>query len=136
MSRSRSLYPTWRKNDATNPRAWLDKPDLFENQPYGSEKLSPAGKAKIDEAMAEFGDGAFGRAIIVDGYSPTGDTGAQFATSLARATLVRHYLQARFGLDSRDVGIVPLRGVPPPSTNKKNWDGICLVLLKPRASAR
>ena len=40
----------------TNPRAWLDKPDLFENQPDRSEELSPAGKAKIDEAMAKFGE--------------------------------------------------------------------------------
>jgi phospholipid/cholesterol/gamma-HCH transport system substrate-binding protein len=120
----------------TNPRAWLEKPELFENQPDGSEELSPAGKTKIDEAMAEFGDGALGRAIVVEGYSSTGDTEAQFATSRVRATLVRHYLQTRFGLDSRDVGIVPLRGVPPPSTNKKNWDGVCLVLLQPRASAR
>lgn len=120
----------------TNPRAWLDKPELFQNNQYGSEELSAAGKAKIVEAMAEFGDGASGRAIVVEGYSTTGDTTTQFATSRVRATLVRHYLQTRFGFSSRDVGIVPLRGVPPPSTNKKNWDGVCLVLLKPRASAR
>jgi hypothetical protein len=120
----------------TNSRAWLDKPGLFENKQDGSEQLSPAGKAKIVEAMAEFGDGASGHAIVVEGYSTTGDTSSQFVTSRVRATLVRQYLQTRFGLSFRDVGIVPLRGVPPPSTNKKNWDGVCLVLLKPRASAR
>ena len=120
----------------TNPRAWLDKPGLFQSKQDGTEELSAAGRAKIVEAMAEFGDGASGRAIVVEGYSTTGDTRTQFATSRVRATLVRQYLQIRFGLSSRDVGIVPLRGVPPPSTNKKNWDGVCLVLLKPRASAR
>jgi phospholipid/cholesterol/gamma-HCH transport system substrate-binding protein len=120
---------------ASNPRAWLDKSELFENKQDGSEELSPAGKTKIDEAMAEFGDGA-GSAIVVEGYSTIGDTRAQFAISRVRATLVRQYLQTRFGLSSRDVGIVPLRGVPPPSTNKKNWDGVGLVLLKPMAAGR
>ena len=120
----------------TNPRAWLDKPGLFQSKQDGTEELSAAGRAKIVEAMAEFGDGTSGRAIVVEGYSTTGNTRTQFATSRVRATLVRQYLQTRFGLDYRDVGIVPLRGVPPPSTNKKNWDGVCLVLLKPRVSAR
>ena len=121
---------------ATNPRAWIDKSELFENKQDGSERLSLAGKAKIDESMAEFGDGALGGAVVVEGYSTTGDTGAQLATSRVRATLVRQYLQGQFGLSSRDVGIVPLRGVPPPSTNKENWNGVCLVLLKRTASAR
>jgi len=120
----------------TNSRAWLDKSELFENKQDGSEQLSLAGKAKIDESMAEFGDGALGAAIVVEGYSTTGDTGAQLATSLVRATLVRQHLQTRFGLSSRDVGIVPLRGVPPPSANKENWNGVCLVLLKRTASTR
>jgi phospholipid/cholesterol/gamma-HCH transport system substrate-binding protein len=121
---------------ATNTRAWLDKSGLFDNKQDGSEELSLAGKAKIDEAMVDFGDRAFGGALVVEGYSATGDSRSQFATSRVRATLVRQYLQTRFVLSSRDLGIVPLRGVPPPSTNKKNWDGVCLVLLKPRASAR
>jgi phospholipid/cholesterol/gamma-HCH transport system substrate-binding protein len=120
---------------ATNLRAWLDQPGLFDNKQDGSEELSPAGKATIGDAMAEFGDGPFG-AVVVEGYSTTGNTGAQLATSRLRATLVRQYLQTRFGLSSRDVGIVPLRDLPPPGTNKKSWDGVCLVLLKPRASTR
>jgi phospholipid/cholesterol/gamma-HCH transport system substrate-binding protein len=121
---------------AANPRAWLDKSELFENKQDGSEELSPTGKAKIDEAMAEFGDGALGGAIVVEGYSATGNTGAQLATSRVRAVLVRQYLQTRFVLSSHDLGIVPLRGVPPPSTNKENWDGVCLVLLKRMVSGR
>src|SRR4029077_20730917 len=102
---------------ATNTRAWLDKSGLFDNKQDGSEELSLAGKAKIDEAMVDFGDRAFGGALVVEGYSTTGDSRSQFATSRVRATLVRQYLQARFVLSSRDLGIVPLRGVPPPSTN-------------------
>jgi phospholipid/cholesterol/gamma-HCH transport system substrate-binding protein len=121
---------------ATNPRAWLDKSEVFENKQDGSEELSLAGKAKIDEAMAEFGDGALGGAIVVEGYSTIGNTGAQLATSRVRASLVRQYLQTRFVLSSHDLGIVPLRGVPPSSTNKENWDGVCLVLLKRTTSAR
>jgi hypothetical protein len=51
------------------------------------------------------------------------------ALSRSRAILVRNYLHTRFQLDNRSLGMVPLSAVPPSTTHKENWDGICLVLL-------
>jgi phospholipid/cholesterol/gamma-HCH transport system substrate-binding protein len=136
-----NLKPDSYRNDkffgsTANPRVWLDKSELFESKQDGNEELSLTGKAKIEEVMAQFGDRAFGGAIVVEGYSTTGDWGAQIAASRVRAVLVRQYLQTRFVLSSRDLGIVALRDLPPPTTNKANWDGVCLVLLnKSRSSA-
>jgi hypothetical protein len=119
-----------------NPRVWLDKSELFEKKQDGSEELSPTGKAKIDEAIAPFGDGALGHAIVIEGYSTTGDPGTQLATSRVRAILVRQYLQTRFVLSPDGLGVVPLRGLPPPTTNKEEWEGVCLVSLKQIARGR
>ena len=56
-------------------------------------------------------------------------SGDGLALSRSRASLVRNYLHARFQLENQNIGTVPLRGVPPPSTHKNSWNGICIVVL-------
>ena len=53
----------------------------------------------------------------------------ELALSRDRTIVVRNYIHERFHLDSQNIGTVPLRGVPPPSTQKNSWNGICLLLL-------
>src|SRR5271166_4736636 len=119
--------------DPKNPRVWIEAADLFEPKQGESEVLSRAGKARIDAAMAELGERVIAGAIVVEGYAVSGASGDELALSRSRATLVRNYLHARFQLESQNIGAVPLRGVPPPSTQKNSWNGICIVLLS-RAS--
>ena len=69
--------------------------------------------------------GPFGRAMLSRAIPQPAIRELQFATSRVRATLVRQYLQSRFGLSSRDVGIVPLRGVPPAKYEQEEL-GRCL----------
>jgi phospholipid/cholesterol/gamma-HCH transport system substrate-binding protein len=112
-----------------NPRVWIQAAELFEPGQDGSEILSRAGKVRIDAAVVELGDRAIGGAMIVEGYAASGAPGDQLATSRSRAILVRNYVHTRFQIDTQDVGIVPLRGVPPPATRKTAWNGVCIVLL-------
>jgi phospholipid/cholesterol/gamma-HCH transport system substrate-binding protein len=116
-----------------NPRVWIEAAELFEQKQGESEVLSRAGQARIDGAVAEFGDRLVGDAIVVEGYAMSGAPSVQLAMSRSRAVLVRNYLHGRFQLENQSIGTVPLRGVPPPATRKDSWNGICIVLLS-RAS--
>jgi phospholipid/cholesterol/gamma-HCH transport system substrate-binding protein len=111
-----------------NQRIWIEAAELFESKQEG-EVLSRAGKVRIDAAVAELGDRVTGGAVVVEGYAISGAPGDQLALSRGRAILVRDYLHTRFQLDNRNIGLVPLRGVPPPATQKDSWNGVCIVLL-------
>jgi phospholipid/cholesterol/gamma-HCH transport system substrate-binding protein len=112
-----------------NARVWITAADLFEPKQGESEMLSPAGQARIDAAVAQLGDRVMGSAMVVEGYAVSGTAGDELARSRSRAILVRNYLHARFQLDNRSIGTVPLRGFPPSATHKESWNGICIVLL-------
>ncbi len=112
-----------------NPRVWIEAAELFEPKPGGSEVLSSAGKVRIDAAIAELGDQVVGGAIVVEGYSVSGAPGEQLALSRSRAILVRNYLHTHFQLENQNIGTVPLRGAPPPSTQRNSWNGICIMLV-------
>ena len=112
-----------------NQRVWIEAAELFESKQGGGEMLSRAGKARIDAAVAELGDRVMGGAVVVEGYAISGAPGDQLAVSRGRAILVRDYLHTHFQLDNYNIGLVPLRGVPPPATQKDSWNGVCLVLL-------
>ena len=113
-----------------NPRAWLDAAEVFGQEKNGRETLTPEGKTRIDRAITELGDSVIGSSLVIEGYSTEGDPGAQLALSSSRAILVRQYLHARFQLDPRNIGTVPLRGTPPPATRRDSWNGVSIMLLK------
>jgi phospholipid/cholesterol/gamma-HCH transport system substrate-binding protein len=128
------LVPDKYRKDKTfanpkNRRAWIEAAELFETKPGEGEVLSRAGRAKIDAAMAEFGERVIGGAIVVEGYAVSQESSGELELSRGRATLVRNYIHERFQIQSQNIGTVPLRGVPPPSTQKHSWNGICLVLV-------
>jgi hypothetical protein len=53
----------------------------------------------------------------------------RFLVARQRADEVRQYLESRFRLNSKLVGIMPLEDRPPPGSGKQMWDGVCLVLV-------
>jgi len=116
-------------SNPANPRVWLDK-ELFEEKQDGTVALSVAGKAKVDASVAQLGDAAVSEPLIIEGYAASGGPGAQLAESRARAASVRQYLQTRFYIDPQNLGTVSLRATPPPTADKANWDGVCIVLLR------
>ena len=112
-----------------NTRLWIKAAELFEPGQRGSEVLSPAGKARIDAAVVELGERVLSRAIVIEGYAVFEGSSDDLGRSRSRASLVRNYLHSRFQLETQNIGTVPLRGVPPPSTHKNSWNGICIVVL-------
>lgn len=67
--------------------------------------------------------------VIVEGYASKGMPDQRYLASRERAVAVRHYLISRFHLDPKRIGIMPMGDQPPKHTEKKMWDGICLVLM-------
>jgi phospholipid/cholesterol/gamma-HCH transport system substrate-binding protein len=113
-----------------NHREWLTADDLFQPASSGLETLSPVGKKRIDVVATQLGNSLVAGAIVVEGYSAAEDHDEQFALSRDRAILVSQYLHTRFHLDSRNIGVVSLKELPPPGLHKDKWDGICMVILK------
>jgi phospholipid/cholesterol/gamma-HCH transport system substrate-binding protein len=113
-----------------NHREWLTADDLFQPASSGLETLSPVGKKRIDVVATQLGDSLVAGAIVVEGYSAAEDHDEQFALSRDRAILVSQYLHTRFHLDSRNIGVVSLKELPPPGLHKDKWDGVCMVILK------
>jgi phospholipid/cholesterol/gamma-HCH transport system substrate-binding protein len=113
-----------------NQREWLTPEDLFQPASNGLETLSLVGKKRLDAVATQLGDSLVASAIVVEGYSAAQDHEEQFALSRNRAILVSQYLRTRFHLDSRNIGVVSLKELPPPGLHKDKWDGVCMVILK------
>ena len=118
-----------------NERVWLPATELFRRKGK-SEVLSAGGKNLLSAAMDKFGESVFDRPIVIEGYSngvnPANDPADPVSSSRHRAILVREYLQSRFQLYPSNLGIVPMEGSPPNGLGHSEWDGICLVFLRPQ----
>jgi MlaD protein/OmpA family protein len=113
----------------TAKRVWLNGSQLFSKSSKGGESLSAQGRAQLDQAMSAFVSYLPNSPIMVEGYSGQGSPDEQFRESQLRAAAVQQYLQARFQLNPKLVGMIPLGDSPPDASGKKDWDGISLVLL-------
>lgn len=130
---------TYRKDRVfTNPaneRAWMSATELFTRE-GNVEVPSPEGKKLLDAAMDKFGESVFDRPIVIEGYSNgtdlANDPADPVSSSRHRAILVREYLQSRFQLFPSNLGIVPMSNSPPNGLGQPEWDGICLVFLRPQ----
>jgi phospholipid/cholesterol/gamma-HCH transport system substrate-binding protein len=130
------LSPDKYRNDrlfanSANPRQWLAADQLFVADTNGKESLTTQGKKALDNVAIQFGDTILSTPLVIEGYSGSGDSAEQLARSESRALIVRAYLESRFHLNAGNLGTVPLRNTPPPNLDRTQWDGICIVALKP-----
>jgi len=117
--------------DPKNARVWLPADEVFEVDSSGTEKLTAQGKRLLDNAVASNGDSIVEASVVVEGYSNA--TGAdQIARSRSRAILVRLYLQNHFQLDASHLGVVTMKSTPPAGLDHATWDGVSVVIFKPR----
>ncbi len=117
-----------------NERVWLSATELFKRDGK-SEVLSAEGMNVLNAAMDKFGESAFDRPIVIEGYSngtPANNPADPVSSSRHRAILVREYLQSRFQLYPSNLGIVPMQSSPPNGLGHSQWDGICVVFLRPQ----
>jgi|SRR5579863_1654980 MlaD protein/OmpA family protein len=110
-------------------RVWLDGSELFSKSGKGPEVLSTKGREELDRAMSSFVTSLPNSPIMIEGYSDQGSRDQQFRDSKQRAAAVQEYLEARFQLNPKLVGAIPLEDSPPESSGKRDWSGVSLVLL-------
>jgi len=98
--------------------------------------LSAAGEQEIDQVIGTAKDSIIGQQIVVEGYSNQPSVADQMAASRSRSLIFAHYLEKRFHLSAKDIGLVPLNASAPASSGKDFWDGACIVFLAGTAGTR
>jgi phospholipid/cholesterol/gamma-HCH transport system substrate-binding protein len=112
-----------------NQRAWLNATDAFAKTANGNEVLSAAGEQQIDQIIGTVKNSVIDQPIIVEGYSNQSSAAGEMASSRSRSILVARYLEKRFHLNPRNIGLMPLNATAPASSGKSSWNGACVVLL-------
>jgi phospholipid/cholesterol/gamma-HCH transport system substrate-binding protein len=117
-------------------RVWLRSDLLFalEPDPLGDERLTDAGKAGVDTAIAPFLEHVASGIIIVEGYAQEGPLDARYLQSRARAAAVRDYLIGRFQLDPQASGAMALGAESAGSPGGAPWDGVALAVILPKGT--
>jgi phospholipid/cholesterol/gamma-HCH transport system substrate-binding protein len=123
-------------NSQKNRRAWLNAADAFGKDSNGNEVLSAEGKQEIDQVIDTTKDSVIDKPIIVEGYSNQASAATEMATAWSRSLIIAHYLEKRFHLSAKNIGVIPLNATAPPSSGKDSWDGACIVLLAGTASSK
>ena len=116
-------------------RIWVGTAVLFERDAAGAERLSDAGRARLDSAMSQFLKYPKDSPIVVEGYAKGEATNdARFLLSRSRAALVRGYLVGKFGLDANYVAAMPMGREAGGSPEGETWDGVALAIFVATAS--
>jgi len=116
-------------NSQSNRRAWLNAADAFAKDSNGNEVLSAAGEQEIDQIIGAAKDSVIDQPIVVEGYSNQASAAEEMATSWSRSLIIAHYLEKRFHLNAKNIGLIPLNATAPSSSGKDSWDGACIVLV-------
>ena len=118
--------------DQNTDRAWLPADQLFHQNSGGEEELTLQGRSALNSTLARYGERILDSPVVVEGYSDGDEVNDRIAASHQRAILVRNYLQGRFKLDTSRVGTVALENRPPDGLSYTRWNGVAIVLLKPK----
>lgn len=127
---SPSRYAQTRFVKKPTARAWIAASSLFGGDPGGALQLTEAGRAAVDNAMSKLVPYLPNSPVVIEGYATAGPPEQQYLESRRRALAVSQYLESHFHLKPDRVATMPLGEHPPPQTGKKEWDGICLVLVE------
>jgi hypothetical protein len=76
------------------------------------------------------------RTLVSQGILAVPSVADQMAASRSRSLIVAHYLEKRFHLSAKNIGLMPLNAAAPPSSGKDSWDGACIVLLAGTAGTK
>ncbi len=115
--------------NSANSRDWLRASDAFHKDATGREVLSEAGAMQIDQFIGQAKNTIVDQPLVVEGYSDQPSNADEIAASQSRSLLIAHYIERRFHLNPKNVGIMPLNATPPPSSGRNSWNGACIVLL-------
>ncbi len=133
LSREAYLTGALENNGRTALRIWIGADGLFERRPDGTERLTDAGRQRLDSAMADLVRYPANSPLIVEGYADASEGDAAYLVSADRAQMVREYLIARFRRRITLTGIMPLSTQAPGSPDGSGrWSGVALALFVER----
>jgi phospholipid/cholesterol/gamma-HCH transport system substrate-binding protein len=117
-------------DERTALKIWIDASVLFERGPDGVERLTEAGRRRLDSAMADLVRYPRDSPLVVEGYAAGRDGEAAYLVSDDRAQIVRDYLVSRFRRQTTVTGVMPMSEQAPgsPSGNDR-WSGVALALF-------
>jgi phospholipid/cholesterol/gamma-HCH transport system substrate-binding protein len=110
-------------------RIWLESRVLFETNTGGQERLSDAGRARLDSAMSQFVRYPRTSPFVVEGYAPSATFDEGFLLSRRRAQLVRDYVVGKFGLDPNFVATMAMGAEAPGSPDGGTWNGVAMAMF-------
>ncbi len=116
--------------DRTAIRIWLDASVLFAREPDGSERLTEAGRRRLDAAMADLVRFPRDSPLVVEGYAEAREGDTPYLLSVDRAQSVRDYLLARFRRQTTITDIMPMGedAAGGPRADKR-WSGVALAMF-------
>ena len=134
MSRDAYLSGALEGNNRAALRIWVEAGALFATQPDGTERLTEAGRRRIDSVMADFVRYPMNSPLVVEGYALASEDETAFLVSLDRAELVRDYILSRFRRRVTLTGVMPLSSQAPGSPAGGSWSGVALALFVDKAA--
>ena len=119
-------------------RVWLRTAELLEPAPDdpATERLTADGKARLDASIGSYLDRSTGGVLMIEGYAQRGSKDAQYLRSRVRASLVRDYLIAKFGLTPQTTGVMPLGRDSAGSPGGEAWEGVALAIFEETKPAK
>ncbi|MCX6596251.1 MAG: MlaD family protein [Acidobacteria bacterium] len=108
-------------------RIWLESAELFSLDSKGIQVLSPAGKRRLDEVIAEVMTLPRNGPLIVEGFAGEGTDAQRYLVSRRRSSRVQTYIIDRFRLRPTYVGIVARGAEPVAPGSAVNKEGIAIV---------
>jgi phospholipid/cholesterol/gamma-HCH transport system substrate-binding protein len=117
------------RNNRTALKIWVAANVLFARDVNGTERLTDAGKRRLDSVMGDFTRYPRDSPLVVEGYSQTAQGESAYLTSVEQATLVRDYLRDRFRRKSNLLDFIAMgdEAVGSPSGDRR-WAGVALAL--------
>jgi phospholipid/cholesterol/gamma-HCH transport system substrate-binding protein len=112
-------------------RIWLRANLVFERDAKGVERLSDAGRIRIDSAMATFVKYPKSTLLVIEGYAPGITSDERFLFSRSRAQVVRDYILGKFGWDPASGTIMVMGNEARDSPDGNSWDGVAIAAFIP-----
>jgi len=130
LSREAYLAGALEGNDRTAIRVWLDAQGLFTRDAEGVERLTEAGRRRIDSAMTDLIRYPRDSPLVVEGYAESRAGEAAYLVAIDRAQTVRDYVIARFRRQTTLTSIMPMSDQAPGSPRGDGrWSGVALAMF-------
>jgi phospholipid/cholesterol/gamma-HCH transport system substrate-binding protein len=130
ITRDAYLSDDFGGRDRVPLRVWVGADGLFEPDAFGRERLSEAGRRRLDSAMADFVRYPRDSPLVVEGYAGLADASSPQVLSAERASLVRDYLIDRFRRRATITGALGMGSEAPGSpSGNATWSGVALTLF-------